>query len=75
MEEIIHQELNIPRKQIKETSSNNRFIIFTHKAWIKNLVKHKKLSAFASYKNDIPEWPKVSDIENSWEFVYLVVCF
>lgn len=67
------QELNIPRKQITETTTKNRFKCIAHKNFLKNLVKNRKLSSFYVYPQAIDEWPQQKDLGSNWEQVYLVV--
>lgn len=67
------QELNIPRKQIAETTEKNRFIVLSHKYFIKNLIKNKKLSNFPVYPHAIDEWPQQKDLGSNWEKIYIVV--
>lgn len=67
------QELNIPKKQIVETTTKNRFKCIAHKSYLKNLVKSKKLSNFQTYPQSIDEWPQQKDLGSNWEQVYIVV--
>ena len=67
------QELNIPRKQIIETTTKNRFKCIAHKSFLKYLVKSKKLSNFKAYPQVIDEWPQQKDLGSNWEQVYIVV--
>lgn len=71
--EVICQELNIPKKQIKETTAKNRYICIAHKNFLRNLVKHKKLGYFHHYPHTIDDWPQQKELEPSWEHIYLVV--
>lgn len=70
------QDLNIPKKQIVETTTKNRFKCIAHKNFLKHLVKNKKLSNFQAYPNLIDEWPQKKDIatlSSNWEQIYIVV--
>lgn len=67
------QELNIPKKQISETTTKNRFKCIAHKSFLKNLIKAKKLSNFQVYPQAIDEWPQQKDLGCNWEQVYIVV--
>lgn len=67
------QELNIPRKQICETTTKNRFKCIAHKNFLKHLSKSKKLSNFQVYPQAIDEWPQQKDLGCNWEQIYIVV--
>lgn len=67
------QELNIPRKQISETTTKNRFKCIAHKSFLKNLLKNKKLSNFQVHPQPIDEWPAQKDLGSNWVQVYIVV--
>lgn len=71
--ETVSNELNIPKKQIKETNTKNRFILIAHRKFLQNLVKNKKLSNFRVYPGVIDEWPSTKELGNAWEQIYLVV--
>lgn len=71
--EYLCQELTIPRKQIIETTTKNRFKCIAHKSFLKNLTKNKKLSNFVVYPQPIDEWPSQKDLGYNWEQVYIVV--
>lgn len=73
--EYLCQELYIPRKQIVETTTKNRFKCIAHKSFLKNLVKNKKLDNFKIYPQVVDEWPLQKDLGSNWEQVYIVVCF
>lgn len=66
-------ELNIPRKQILETTTKNRFKCIAHKSFLKHLIKDKKLSSFKVYPQVIDEWPEQKDLGSNWEQIYIVV--
>ncbi|KAL7044856.1 hypothetical protein ACKWTF_002080 [Chironomus riparius] len=70
--EYICQELSIPRKQIKETNTKNRFKCIVHKNFLKVLVKSKKIVNARTYPGAIDEWPQTKDLGSNWEQVYLV---
>lgn len=71
--EYITQDLNIPRKQVSETTTENRFKCIAHKNYLKSLIKHRKISNFPVYPNVIDEWPKQKNLLSSWMQVYIVV--
>lgn len=71
--DYICQELNIPRKQIKETGVKNRFKCIVHKSFLKTLVKCKKISGIRLYPSPLDEWPKLTELGSNWELIYLVV--
>lgn len=71
--DYLFQELNIPKKQISETVTKNRFKCIAHKNFLKNLLKNKKLSNFQVYPQPIDEWPSQKDLGSSWAQVYIVV--
>lgn len=71
--EYLYQDLNIPRKQIAETTTKNRFKSIVHKQFLKNLVKYQRLSSFPAYPHVIDEWPQQKDLGSNWEQVYIVV--
>jgi hypothetical protein len=71
--EYLCQELNIPRKQISETTTKNRLKCIAHKSFLKNLLKNKKLSNFQVYPQTIDEWPNQKDLGSNWVQVYIVV--
>lgn len=72
--EYIVQELNIPRKQIKETNTKNRFKCIVHKNFLKVLIKSKKIVNARVYPSAIDEWPQLKELGSNWEQIYLVVC-
>lgn len=72
--EYICQELNIPRKQLKETTIKNRFKCIIHKNFLKTLTKTKKILNVRTYPGVIDEWPQTKDLGINWEQIYLVVC-
>lgn len=72
--EYICQELSIPRKQIKETNTKNRFKCIVQKNFLKVLIKSKKIINVKTYPGVIDEWPQSKDFGTSWEQIYLVVC-
>lgn len=71
--EYICQELNIPRKQIKDSGLKNRFKCIVHKSFLKILVKSKKIAAIRVYPNPLDEWPRPNELGSNWEQIYLVV--
>lgn len=71
--DVICQELNIPRKQIKETKVSDRFIILTKKSWLQLLIQNGKFSDFPVY-NGLDEWPSYdNNIGHTWCKVYINV--
>lgn len=71
--DILCQELNIPKKQICETTAKNRFKCIASKSFLKTLMKHKKFSNFEVYPQTIDEWPAQKDIGSNWVQVYIIV--
>jgi hypothetical protein len=71
--DYIIQDLNIPRKQICETTTENRFKCIAHKNYLKSLIKHGKIADFIAYPNVIDEWPKQKNLLSSWMQIYIVV--
>jgi hypothetical protein len=71
--EYIIQELNIPRKQIKETNTKNRFKCIIHKQFLKVLIKSKKLINVSAYSANLDEWPQQKSLGSNWDQIYLVV--
>lgn len=67
--DIIHRELGIPKQQIKDTKTDNRFVVLAHKSWLKYLMKHKKVGDFPVYHN-LDQWP---DNGKSWMIVNFCV--
>lgn len=63
-------DLGIPKNQIKNTKTTNRFIVLASKSWLKFLVKHKKVIDFPIYESD--QWP---DYEKPWMIVNFCVSF
>lgn len=71
--DYIIQELGIPRRQICETTTQNRFKCIAHKSYLKSLTKSKKISNFAVYPSVIDEWPKQCNLLSSWMQIYIIV--
>lgn len=73
--DAICEDLFIPRQQIKETKCSDRFIIFTHKSWLKYLLKKKKIIEFPIYTNivDWNDWQKSTNIGHPWTTAYITV--
>ncbi len=60
-------DLGIPKHQIKTTKTDNRFIVLSHRSWLKCLIKQKKVNDFPIYS--LGQWPdngKQSDKFKSW---------
>ncbi|XP_053697795.1 WD repeat-containing protein 81 [Sabethes cyaneus] len=71
--EAIVQDLNIPRRQIRETRRPNRFQLLTHKSWLKNISQGGKVPAeFPVCNIDTLEWP-ATDSGSVWSRVYISV--
>lgn len=71
--DALFQELGIPRKQIKETKSSNRFIVVAHKKWLKCLLQEKNVSKFFSHPG-FDEWPNnEKSLGQDWSMVYIMV--
>lgn len=70
----LYSELGIPKQQIKNTKTTNRFIVLTSKSWLKCLMKHKKVNDFPVY--NLEQWPdngKSCDQFKSWMIVNFCV--
>lgn len=66
------QELGIPRKQIKETKRSDRFIVITHKSWLKSLVQQNCVCTFQNHPG-FDEWPSNDEIGQDWSLTYFTV--
>lgn len=67
-------ELGIPRKQIKETKYQDRYILLAHKSWLHCLIKYKKLIDFPIFMG-LEEWPSNDAVNeySSWTTIYINV--
>ncbi|CAH1187105.1 unnamed protein product, partial [Phyllotreta striolata] len=61
----IFKELGIPKKYVKKTVKEDRFIAVVNKLWLKNLVKHLRLIQFIETA-DFQAWPLTEDLNSSW---------
>lgn len=74
--DLICQELGIPKKQIKETSNRDRFIVVVKKSWLKNIVQTGKIGEFVTHPAGFDEWPGFGcNVGYSWTKVYIHVSF
>lgn len=73
--DVICQELGIPHKQIKETKRPNRFIVVSHKAWLRCLIQENCLTKIPIHPGPLDEWPNnESQIdEPDWSLTYFMV--
>lgn len=72
--ETLCSDLGIPKQQIKNTKTTNRFVVLTSKSWLKCLIKHKKVNDFPIY--NFEQWPdngKTSDQFKSWMIINFYV--
>lgn len=71
--DAICQELGVPRKQIKETKRSDRFIVISHKTWLKCLIQENSLSKFPVHPG-FDEWPNnETQIGQDWSLNYFMV--
>ena len=70
--DVISQELNIPKRQIKETKNRHRFTIIAHKSWLKNISQNGKLIEFPVHYG-LDDWPHGNSLGNSWQKVHIIV--
>ncbi|EAT47236.1 AAEL001647-PA, partial [Aedes aegypti] len=71
--EAIIQDLNIPKRQIRETRSPNRFQLLAHKSWLKTISQSGKVTSdFPLYGSDAFEWPRGGP-SSAWSRVYISV--
>lgn len=71
--EAIIQDLNIPKRQIRETGCPNRFQLLAHKSWLKLISQSGKVSSdFPLYKTEAFEWPHGGP-SSAWSRVYVSV--
>ncbi|XP_055712487.1 WD repeat-containing protein 81 isoform X2 [Phlebotomus papatasi] len=70
--EVLIEQLGIPKRQICETKTPNRFEILTSNTWIKYLAKYSKLISFPAYQNTIEEWGDFSN-DPHWSRIYVSV--
>ncbi|XP_057667773.1 WD repeat-containing protein 81 isoform X2 [Diorhabda carinulata] len=60
------EEIGIPKKYIKKTNKEDRFVAFVSKLWLKNLIKHLKLTEFIE-KPNFQAWPTAEEeLGPSW---------
>ncbi|GAB0095291.1 WD repeat-containing protein 81 [Sergentomyia squamirostris] len=71
MENLIEQ-LGIPKRQICETKTINRFEVLASKTWLKYLAKYSKLIPFSTYPNTIEDWTDF-DGDAHWSRIYVSV--
>lgn len=61
----IHQELGIPKKFLKKTCRDSRFVALVHRNWLKTLLKRSKLTDFV--ERNLESWPtSEEEIGPSW---------
>lgn len=60
------EELDISKKQIRETQNTERFIVTIHKLWLKTLIQSGKILA------DTPKYTETVQAK-SWTTVYITV--
>ncbi|XP_065081240.1 WD repeat-containing protein 81 [Ochlerotatus camptorhynchus] len=71
--EAIIQDLNIPKRQIRETRCPSRFQLLAHKSWLKLISQSGKVSSdFPLYSTEAFEWPRGGP-SSAWSRVYVSV--
>ncbi|XP_022916649.1 WD repeat-containing protein 81 isoform X2 [Onthophagus taurus] len=71
--ENIFEEVGIPKKYLKSTSREDRFIGLVHRSWLKSLVKHSRLTDFTE-KSKFDAWPSSDeDLGQSWMKIFIGV--
>lgn len=71
--EAIIQDLNIPKRQIRETRFTGRFQLLAHKSWLKMLSQGGRVtSEFPIYSMEALEWP-TGGSSSAWSRVYVSV--
>lgn len=71
----VWQELTIPRKQIRETKRRDRFIVITHRSWLKSLLQKNVVSKFPVHPG-FEEWPiNEESIGQDWSLAYFNVIY
>jgi hypothetical protein len=70
--DVISQELDIPKRQIKETKNRQRFSVIAHKSWLKSLSQHGQLAEFPVYYG-LEDWPHGTGLGNAWQKVHITV--
>ncbi|KAJ8975302.1 hypothetical protein NQ317_011644 [Molorchus minor] len=69
--ETIFEELGIPKKYLKKTNTEDRYIALVHKSWLKSLVKHMKLTEFLE-KTRLEAWPMTEEeVGLSWIKIFI----
>ncbi|XP_055594902.1 WD repeat-containing protein 81 [Uranotaenia lowii] len=75
--EALAQDLSIPRRQIRETRSTNRFQVLVHKCWLKSISQAGKVPGeFPVYGHsgpDASDWPLTGKASSCWERVYISI--
>lgn len=61
------EELDISKKQIRETQNTERFIVTIHKLWLKTLIQSGKILA------DTLKYTETVQTAKSWTTVYITV--
>ncbi|XP_018566395.1 WD repeat-containing protein 81 isoform X2 [Anoplophora glabripennis] len=71
--ENIFEELGIPKKYLKKSCTEDRYVALVHKLWLKSLVKHLRLTEFIE-KSRLDAWPNTDDeVGLSWIKVFVTV--
>ncbi|XP_019881555.1 WD repeat-containing protein 81 isoform X2 [Aethina tumida] len=71
--ENIFEELGIPKKYLRKTIKDDRYVALVHKLWLKSLIKHSKLSEFIE-RSKFESWPSAEEeIGLSWTKIYITV--
>ncbi|XP_076275041.1 WD repeat domain 81 isoform X3 [Rhynchophorus ferrugineus] len=70
--ENLFEEIGIPPKYLKKSSSDDRFIGLVHKQWLKSLFKYSKLVDFIE-KPKLESWHSSDDVNSSWIKIFISV--
>ncbi|KAF5295182.1 hypothetical protein FQR65_LT10570 [Abscondita terminalis] len=71
--ETLVEELGIPKRYIKTTSAEDKFIVLVHKSWLKSLLKYSKLTEFTE-KAKLDSWSELDDdVGLGWTKIFIRV--
>ncbi|KAK4874618.1 hypothetical protein RN001_013978 [Aquatica leii] len=71
--ESLTAELGIPKRYIKSTSTEDKFIALVHKSWLKSLLKYSKLTEFTE-KTRLESWSELDDdVGVGWTKIFVRV--
>lgn len=69
--DIIAFELHIPKKQIRQIQSRNRFEAIVSRLWLKSLAQHGKIGASVPEFESLLEWPTI--VGPRWQKIFITV--